>query len=30
MYKVTEFTNETHAVEIYYDEDVTVSDAQRL
>lgn len=27
MYKVTEFTNKTHAVEIYYDEHVTVSDA---
>lgn len=27
MYKVTEFTNDTHAVEIYYDEHVTVSDA---
>ena len=27
MYKVTEFANETHAVEIYYDEDITVRDA---
>lgn len=27
MYKVTEFTNDTHAIEIYYDEDITVSDA---
>ena len=27
MYKVTEFTNKTHAIEIYYDEDITVSDA---
>jgi len=27
MYKVTEFTNETHAIEIYYDEFVTIADA---